>query len=52
MGRLFLVKKFEKAIILSDDIAITIAGLVSDAQLLVRLIKAQIKLDELKKGKN
>ena len=50
-GQIVSSKKFEKAIILSDDIAITIAGLVSDAQLLVRLIKAQIKLDELKKGK-
>ncbi len=51
-GQIVSNKKFEKVIILNKDLAITIAGLVSDIQLLVKLIKAQIKLDELRKGKS
>ncbi|HIH26293.1 proteasome subunit beta [Candidatus Woesearchaeota archaeon] len=50
-GQIVSSKKFEKAIILTDDLAMTVAGLVSDVQLITRLIKAQIRLDELKKGK-
>ena len=50
-GMIVSSKKFEKVIILNEDLAITVAGLVSDIQLLTKLIKAQIKLDELRKGK-
>ncbi|HLC85756.1 MAG TPA: proteasome subunit beta [Candidatus Nanoarchaeia archaeon] len=50
-GQIVSNKKFEKVFAINEDIAITIAGLVSDVQLLTKLIKAQIKLDELKKGK-
>lgn len=50
-GMIVSNKKFEKVIILNEDLALTIAGLVSDVQLLVKLIKAQIKLDELRRGK-
>ncbi len=50
-GQIVSSKKFEKVFAINEDLAITIAGLVSDVQLLTKLIKAQIKLDELRKGK-
>lgn len=50
-GQIVSNKKFDKVLIVNDDVVITTAGLVSDIQLLVKLMKAQIKLDELRKGK-
>ena len=50
-GQIVSSKKFEKIVIINEDLAMTFAGLVSDVQLITKLIKAQIKLDELKKGK-
>ncbi len=50
-GQIVSSKKFEKVLIVNDDMGITTAGLVSDIQLLVKLMKAQVKLDELRKGK-
>lgn len=50
-GMIVSSKKFEKVVIINEDLAMTVAGLVSDIQLLTKLIKAQIKLDELRKGK-
>src|SRR3989338_436435 len=50
-GQIVSSKKFEKVLILNDQMAITFAGLVSDVQLLVKLIKAQLRLEELRKGK-
>ncbi|MBS3152598.1 proteasome subunit beta [Candidatus Woesearchaeota archaeon] len=50
-GQIVSNKKFEKVIILTDDFAITVAGLLSDIQLLTKLFKAQMKLDELRKNK-
>src|SRR3989344_1240028 len=44
-------KRFEKVIPISDNTAITTAGLVSDAQLLTKLIKAEIKLKQVKVGR-
>jgi proteasome beta subunit len=41
----------QKVIIINEELALTVAGLVSDIQLLTKLIKAQIKLDELRRGK-
>lgn len=46
-GNLIANKKFTKVFSVSDNIALTIAGLVSDAQLLSKLIKAEIKLKEV-----
>ncbi len=43
--------KMDKVIAINDDFALTTAGTVSDIQLFVKLIKAQVKLDELRKGK-
>ncbi len=50
-GMIVSSKKMEKVLIVNDDIAITTAGNVSDIQLLVKLMKAQMRLDELRKGK-
>lgn len=50
-GYMVADKRAQKVIQLNDDMAITIAGLVSDAQLLSKIIKAQLKLIELRKGK-
>ncbi len=51
MGDLVSNKKMKKVVIINDSIAVTTAGLVSDIQLLIRLVRAQINLDELRKGK-
>ena len=50
-GHFIANKKVEKVFPISDNIAITIAGLVSDAQLLTKYIKAEIKLREIKTGR-
>lgn len=50
-GQIVANKRFEKVLVINEDMAITFAGLVSDIQLLVKLIKAQVKLDELRRGK-
>jgi len=51
-GYLLANRRQEKIAIISDDMAITHAGLVSDAQLLTKIIKAQLKLDEIRRGKS
>ncbi len=50
-GYMVADKKAQKIIPINEDIAITIAGLVSDAQLLSKIIKAQLKLIEIRKGR-
>lgn len=48
----FIVNKYiDKIYSISDDIVITMAGTVSDAQLLGKLIKAETKLKEIRTGK-
>jgi len=44
-------KHFKKVSIITDRLAITMAGLVSDAQLLTRLIKAELKLKDVQTGR-
>ena len=44
-------KKTEKIVKITDNIAVTIAGTVSDIQLVTKLIRAELKLKELKTGK-
>jgi len=51
-GNMIVDKKAQKVHILSDDFAVTIAGSVSDAQLLIKLIKAELKLKEVRTNKN
>ncbi len=40
-------KRAQKIFKIADDMAITMAGLVSDAQLLTKIIKAQLKLKDI-----
>jgi proteasome beta subunit len=50
-GYFLAEKKVEKVLKITDDIAVTIAGTVSDIQLLIKLIKAELKLKQFKTGK-
>ncbi len=50
-GNLIVDKRAEKVHKLSDYFACTIAGSVSEAQLLIKLIKAELKLKEMRTGK-
>lgn len=50
-GTMIVDKHAEKVHILSDDFAVTIAGVVSDAQLLIKLIRAELKLKEVRTEK-
>lgn len=48
----FIVNKYiDKIYTISDNMVITMAGTVSDAQLLGKLIKAEIKLKQIRTGK-
>jgi proteasome beta subunit len=47
-GNLIVDKRAEKVHIINDDIAVTIAGSVSEAQLLIKLIRAELKLKEVR----
>lgn len=50
-GNLIVDKRADKVHILSDEFAVTLAGTVSDAQLLIKLIKAELKLKEVRSEK-
>jgi proteasome beta subunit len=50
-GNMIMGGKIEKVYKITNNLALTIAGSVSDIQLLVKLIKAQINLDKMKRGK-
>lgn len=50
-GNLIVDKRAEKVHVISDDVAVTIAGTVSDAQLLIKLIRAELKLKEVRTNK-
>ncbi len=50
-GTMIADKRAEKVHIISDDFALTIAGGVSDAQLLIKLVRAELKLKEVRTGK-
>lgn len=50
-GYMIADKKTEKVKKISDHMAITTAGLVSDAQLFTKVIRAQLRLITLRKGK-
>ena len=47
-GTMIVDKRAEKVHVLSDDFAVTIAGGVSDAQLLIKLVRAELKLKEVR----
>lgn len=50
-GNFIANKKAQKIHQISNNIAVTMAGTVSDAQLLVKLIKAELKLKNLRTGR-
>ncbi|MBW2993216.1 proteasome subunit beta [Candidatus Woesearchaeota archaeon] len=50
-GFFIAAKKVDKIIKITDEIAVTVAGTVSDIQLLAKLIKAELKLKEIRTGK-
>src|SRR3989339_318742 len=47
-GYLVAYKKYEKIVPITDNIAVTVAGTVSDVQLLTKLLKAELKLKDLR----
>ena len=49
-GNLIVNKKTDKVLQIADNIAVTMAGTVSDAQLMTRLIKAEISLKKIRSG--
>src|SRR3989338_242639 len=51
-GYLIAWKKFEKIIPITSTIAVTVAGTVSDVQLLVKYLKAELKLKDLRTGRD
>ena len=50
-GFMIVDKRADKVHIINDDFAVTIAGNVSDAQLLIKLIRAELKLKEVRTNK-
>lgn len=51
-GYLIAWKKFDKIIPITSSIAVTVAGTVSDVQLLVKYLKAELKLKDLRTGRD
>jgi len=47
-GYLIANKKFDKIISITENIAVTVAGTVSDVQLLAKYIKAELKLKQIR----
>jgi proteasome beta subunit len=50
-GNLIVDKRAKKVHVISEDVAVTIAGSVSEAQLLIKLIGAELKLKEIRTNK-
>ncbi|MAE42415.1 proteasome subunit beta [Candidatus Woesearchaeota archaeon] len=50
-GYLISYKKFDKIIQITDNMAVTVAGTVSDVQLLAKYIKAELKLKDIRTSK-
>ncbi|MBW2992024.1 proteasome subunit beta [Candidatus Woesearchaeota archaeon] len=50
-GGMVVGKKTEKIQLINGNMAVTLAGTVSDAQLLTKLIKAELKLKEIRTGR-
>ncbi len=47
-GYLVAFKKYEKIVQITDNIAVTVAGTVSDVQLLTKLLSAEIRLKDIR----
>jgi len=52
VGHMIADKRADKVHILNDDFAVTWAGSVSEAQLITKLIRAELKLKEIRTNKN
>jgi|TARA_B100002003_G_C14017905_1_gene490979 proteasome beta subunit len=52
MGNIIADKKAQKIHQITDNIAMTIAGTVSDAQLLIKLIQSETRLKHIRTGKD
>mgnify|MGYP001561415464 FL=1 len=50
-GYLISYKKFDKIINITDNIAVTVAGTVSDVQLLTKYLKAELRLKDIRTGR-
>ncbi len=50
-GNMIVDKRADKVHIIDENFAVTIAGTVSDAQLLIKLIRAELKLKEVRTNK-
>ncbi len=50
-GHIILNKNIQKVFKLTEDLAVTIAGTVSDIQLVTKLIKAEVELKTIRSGK-
>jgi proteasome beta subunit len=50
-GGMVVNKKTEKVQLINEDFAVTMAGTVSDAQLLIKLIKAELSLKSMRTGR-
>src|SRR3989338_6024198 len=50
-GYLVVYKKYEKIVQITDYIAVTVAGTVSDVQLLTKLVRAELKLKDIRTGR-
>ena len=50
-GYLISYKKFDKIINITSNIAVTVAGTVSDVQLLTKYLKAELKLKDIRTGR-
>ena len=50
-GYLISYKKFDKIIQITGNIAVTVAGTVSDVQLLTKYLKAELKLKDIRTGR-
>lgn len=50
IGNFIADKRADKIVMITDTMALTTAGTVSDAQLLVKLIKAELRLKEVRTG--
>jgi len=51
-GQIIANKTFDKVYKITENIAITMAGSVSDAQLITKLIKAELKLIKIRTGRD
>ena len=51
-GNLVANRKMDKVHTINDDMAITMAGLVSDAQLILKVVRAELRLKKIRTAEN